>query len=48
MYLIVIIFIGTGLRLQHIRQNKECNVREELQPVDENLQYDFNFQVNVY
>ena len=34
----------SGLVLQHIRYNSECNVYEELEPIDKNLQYDFDFQ----
>ncbi|CAI8042477.1 DBH-like monooxygenase protein 1 homolog [Geodia barretti] len=36
--------VGHGLTLQHIRYNSECDVYEELEPIDNNLQYDFNFQ----
>ena len=36
--------IGHGLTVQHLRYNSECNVYEELEPIDRNLQYDFNFQ----
>lgn len=36
--------IGHGLTLQHLRYNSECGVYEELQPIDRNLQYDFNYQ----
>ena len=35
---------GTGLNLQHIRYNSECDVFEELEPIDRNLNYDFDFQ----
>ena len=35
---------GHGLTLQHIRYNTDCDVYEELEPIDRNLQYDFNFQ----
>ena len=35
---------GHGLSLQHIRYNSECDVYEELEPIDENLKYDFNYQ----
>ena len=38
-------YTGRGLRVQHFRQNEECGVTEELPPVNENLHYDFNFQV---
>ena len=37
---------GHGLRLQHFRKNEECNVTEELEIIDENLRYDFNYQVH--
>ena len=33
--------------LQHFRRNEECGVLEELEPVDINLKYDFNYQVIV-
>ena len=36
--------VGHGLTVQHLRYNSECNVLEELEPIDRNLQYDFNFQ----
>ena len=35
---------GNGLTLQHIRYNSECDVYEELEPIERNLGYDFNFQ----
>ena len=35
---------GSGLTLQLIRRNQQCNVSEALAPVDINLQYDFNYQ----
>ena len=38
---------GHGLVLQHFRRNEECGVLEELEPVDINLKYDFNYQVSV-
>ena len=38
------VFIGHGLTLQHLRYNSECDVYEELEPIDKNLQYDFNYQ----
>ena len=37
-------FAGSGLTLQLIRRNQQCDVTEALAPVDINLQYDFNFQ----
>ena len=36
---------GHGLRVQHFRWNKECNVTEELRSIDKNFRYDFNYQV---
>lgn len=36
--------VGHGLVVQHIRENEQCNMTEELRPIDENLQYDFNYQ----
>ena len=38
------VFVGNSVTLQLIRRNQQCNVTEELAPVDINLQYDFNFQ----
>ena len=35
---------GHGLTVQHLRYNSECDVYEELEPIDKNLKYDFNFQ----
>ena len=37
-------FSGIGLSVQHIRYNSDCDVYEELEPIDKNLQYDFDFQ----
>ena len=37
--------IGVGLTLHHLRRTESCdNELEELKPLDQNLQYDFNFQ----
>ena len=36
--------LGRGLTFQHFRVNEECGVLEELEPIDQNLNYDFNFQ----
>ena len=41
---VCILFAGRGLVLQHFRMNQECNVLEELEPIDINLSYDFNYQ----
>ena len=35
---------GHGLVVRHYRQNNNCSVLEELQPIAENRRYDFNFQ----
>ncbi len=35
---------GNGLTFQHFRMNDECGVLEELEPIEQNLNYDFNFQ----
>ena len=35
---------GRGLTLRLIRNTTQCGGLEELKPVDQNLQYDFNFQ----
>ena len=39
-------FVGSGLVVRHLRKRSldECEVNEELPPVETNLQYDFNFQ----
>jgi len=36
--------LGHGLVLQHFRQTDECGGLEELEPIDSNLKYDFNYQ----
>ena len=36
--------LGHGLVVRQYRQNDKCSVLEELQPIDENRRYDFNFQ----
>ena len=41
-------FIGHGLTVQHFRMNPECGRLEELPPIDQNLQYDFDFQQTVH
>ena len=40
--------VGSGVTLQLIRRNQQCNVSEALAPVDINLQYDFNYQQFTY
>lgn len=35
---------GRGLTLKVIRNTQTCDGLEELKPIDQNLQYDFNFQ----
>ena len=38
---------GTGLVVRHYRptNSTQCSAMEELEPIDKNLQYDFDFQV---
>ena len=38
------IFAGHGLVVRQFRRNEECGVLEELEPIDENRRYDFNYQ----
>ena len=38
------IVTGTGITLRHMRWNSTCGAYQELPPIDQNLQYDFNFQ----
>ena len=35
---------GRGLIVRHYRETEECGSLEELQPIDENRRYDFNYQ----
>ena len=35
---------GRGLIVQHYRYNEECGVLEELEPIDQNMRYDFDYQ----
>ncbi len=43
-------FAGVGLTVHHIRRSETCgdNGWEELEPIHQNLQYDFNFQQTVH
>ena len=36
--------LGRGVTLRLIRNTEECDGLEEMRPIDQNLQYDFNFQ----
>ena len=36
---------GYGLTVHHITNNEQCGAIEELEPVDQNLNYDFDYQV---
>ena len=36
--------LGRGVTLRLIRNTEECGGLEEMRPIDQNLQYDFNFQ----
>ena len=40
---------GASLSVKHFRQvnDADCDAVEELQPIDENLSYDFDFQVGI-
>lgn len=40
----VCITIGHGLVVRHFRESEECGGLEELKPIDENRNYDFNYQ----
>ncbi len=44
------IIAGVGLTVHHIRRSETCgdNGWEELEPIHQNLQYDFNFQQTVH
>lgn len=39
---------GRGLTLKILRRTEQCGGLEELKPVDQNLQYDFNYQQFTY
>jgi hypothetical protein len=42
-------YLGQGLTLKILRRTQECgNELQELKPVDQNLQYDFNYQQFTY
>ena len=43
----VSVVTGYGLNVQHFHKNEECNVTEELEPIDTNMQYDFDYQVSM-
>ena len=36
--------LGHGLILRHFRETSTCDGLEELQPIDQNRNYDFNYQ----
>ena len=36
--------IGRGLVVKHLRETDQCGGLKELQPIDENARYDFNYQ----
>ena len=42
------IILGRKLTLHQYRMNEECGVLEEIAPIDQNLNYDFNFQQIVH
>ena len=37
-------FVGHGLIVEHYRVNRETGRWEELEPIDQNLGYDFDYQ----
>lgn len=40
--------IGTGLTVRHFRNTSgQCKAVEEIEPIDQNLKYDFDFQVKI-
>ena len=47
MYCVLLLKTGYGLNVQHFRKNEECGVIEELEPIDTNMQYDFDYQVSM-
>ena len=43
--LYVYVYKGAGVTLRHYRANTtECSGTQELEPIEQNLQYDFNYQ----
>ena len=47
--LILFLSVGRGLTLKILRRTQECGGGlQELKPVDQNLQYDFNYQQFTY
>ena len=36
--------IGAGVELLHLREQENCDGVRELKPIDQNLQYDNNYQ----
>ena len=39
---------GIGMNLQHIRYNSECDVYEELEPIDRNIKYISSLQQTIH
>ena len=39
-----IFFAGHGIVVWQFRDNEDCGALEELEPIDENRRYDFNYQ----
>ena len=37
-------FAGHGIVVRQFRENEDCGALEELEPIDENRRYDFNYQ----
>lgn len=43
------VYLGRGVILKHYRNNvSDCGGWKEMPPVEENMNYDFNFQVHDY
>ena len=43
--LYVYVYKGAGVTLRHYRANTtECSGTQEMKPIEQNLQYDFNYQ----
>ena len=39
---------GRGLTFKLLRRTEQCDGLEEMKPIDQNLQYDFNYQQFTY
>ena len=43
----MLLTIGRALTVRHFRKTSQCKAVEELEPIDENLSYDFDFQARI-